>query len=281
MREITCSDITQTVARLCIEANVQLGEDVVAAMRRAREMEVSPLGREVLDQLLANVEIAAKEGVPLCQDTGVSVVFLEMGQDACIVGGNLYEAINEGVRRGYKDGYLRKSMVAKPFSARTNTKDNTPALIHTEIVPGDRLKISVMPKGGGCENMSALAMLTPADGREGVINFVVGTVEKAGPNPCPPTIVGVGIGGSADYAMLLAKKSLFRPVGAPSPDAETAELEREMLERINKLGIGPQGFGGRVTAFAVHVETAPCHIASMPVGVNIQCHSARWKEAVL
>ncbi len=281
MREIHCSVITDTVARLCQEANFFLGEDVVKALEDALAREESPLGREILSQILENSRVAAQEKLPLCQDTGLAVIFLELGQDVHVVGGNLYDAINEGVRRGYREGYLRKGVVDKPFSARKNTGDNTPAIIHTEIVPGDRLKITVCPKGGGSENMSALAMLTPAAGREGVINFVVNTVDKAGANPCPPIIIGVGIGGNFEYAPYLAKKALLRPLGQPHPDPEVAELEREILERVNRLGIGPQGLGGRVTALAVHAEVAPCHIASLPVAVNIQCHSARHKEAVL
>ncbi len=281
MREIRCEEIIETVARLCIEANYYLGDDVLQALRQARETEVSPVGREVLDQLLENADVAREEEMPLCQDTGLTVVFLEVGQDAHIVGGDLYEAIQEGVRRGYEEGYLRKSVVDKPFSARANTRDNTPAVIHTQIVPGDRLKITVVPKGGGSENMSTLAMLKPADGRQGVVDFVVETVRKAGANPCPPTIVGVGVGGTVEKTMWLAKHSLLREVGQPSPDPEAAELERDILERVNKLGIGPQGLGGSTTSLAVHVETYPCHIASLPVAVNIQCHSARHKEAVL
>jgi len=281
VREIKCQEITEAVARLCIEANYYLGADVVKALRRARDAEVSPLGREVLDQLLENANVAQEEGVPLCQDTGLTVVFLEVGQDVHIVGGDLYDSIQKGVRQGYEEGYLRKSVVDKPFSLRNNTTDNTPAVIHPQIVPGDRLKITVVPKGGGSENMSALAMLKPADGRQGVVDFVVQTVEKAGANPCPPTIVGVGVGGSVEKAMWLAKHSLLREVGQPSPDPEVADLERDILERVNKLGIGPQGLGGSITSLAVHVETYPCHIASLPVAVNIQCHSARHKEAVL
>ncbi len=281
MREISCDEIAQTVARLCMDANFYLGEDVLAALRRAREEEISPIGREILDQILRNAEIAAREKLPLCQDCGLTVVFLELGQDVHIVGGNLYDAINEGVRRGYEEGYLRKSVVDRPFSARVNTKDNTPAVIHTEVVPGDKLKITVCPKGGGSENMSYLKMLSPAAGRQGVIDFVVDCVDRSGANPCPPIIVGVGIGGTIDQTTLIAKKALLRPVGQHHPDPEVAELEAEILERVNKLGIGPQGFGGKVTALAVHVETFPCHIASLPVAVNIQCHSARHKEAIL
>jgi len=281
VREIRCKDIIETVARLCIEANYYLGDDVLQALRQARDAEASPVGRQVLDQILENADVAREEEMPLCQDTGLTVVFLEVGQDAHVVGGNLYQAIQEGVRRGYQEGYLRKSVVDRPFSARVNTRDNTPAVIHTQIVPGDRLKITVAPKGGGSENMSALAMLKPADGRQGVMDFVVETVRKAGANPCPPTIVGVGVGGTAEMAMWLAKRSLLREVGQPNPDPEVAALERDILEQVNRLGIGPQGLGGSTTSLAVHVETYPCHIASLPVAVNIQCHSARHKEAVL
>jgi fumarate hydratase subunit alpha len=281
VKEIHTDQITETVAQLSIESNYYLGEDVLAALRRYREAEVSPVGREVLDQILENAEIAQKEQMPLCQDCGLTVIFGEIGQEVHIVGGSLNEAIAEGVRRGYRDGYLRKSMVDRPFSARINTTDNTPPVIHTTIIPGDRLKITVAPKGGGSENMSQLAMLKPADGREGVVNFVVESVRRAGANPCPPIIVGVGVGGSAEKAMWLAKHSLLREVGQASSDPEVAELEAELLERVNRIGIGPQGFGGLTTALAVHVETYPCHIASMPVAVNIQCHSARHKEAVL
>jgi fumarate hydratase subunit alpha len=281
MREIHTQDITATIGRLCIEANCDLPLDVMGSLMAAREAEESPVGREVLDRILENADIARQEQMPLCQDTGLTVVFLEVGQDVHIVGGALTDAINEGVRRGYTEGYLRKSAVAQPFSQRINTKDNTPAVIHTDIVPGDRLKIIVVPKGGGSENMSFLGMLKPADGRQGVIDFVVGSVDKAGANPCPPIIVGVGIGGTIDQTTRLAKRALLRQVGEPSADPEVASLEQDILERVNGLGIGPQGFGGRVTALAVHVETFPCHIASLPVVVNIQCHSARHKEAVL
>ena len=281
MREIHANQITETVAGLCIESNYYLGEDVLTVLRQYRDREVSPVGREVLDQILENAEIARDEQMPLCQDCGLTVVFLELGQDAHIVGGDLNLAVTEGVRQGYQDGYLRKSMVERPFSARINTKDNSPPVIHTNIVPGDQLRVIVAPKGGGSENMSQLGMLKPADGRQGVIEFVVEAVRKAGANPCPPIIVGVGVGGSAEKVMWLAKHSLLREVGQPSPDGEVAELEAEILERVNRIGIGPQGFGGLTTALAVHVETFPCHIASMPVAVNIQCHSARHKEAVL
>ncbi|MCL7451989.1 MAG: fumarate hydratase [Anaerolineae bacterium] len=281
MREIHTDQITDAVARLCIESNYYLGQDVLDALHKAREVEVSPVGREVLDQILENAGIADKQQMPLCQDCGLTVVFMELGQDVHLEGGDLNEAISAGVRQGYQDGYLRKSMVEHPFSSRTNTKDNTPPVIHTTIVPGDQLRLIVAPKGGGSENMSQLAMLKPADGREGVIRFVVDAVRKAGANPCPPIIIGVGVGGSAEKTMWLAKHALLREVGQASPDPEVAELEADILERVNRIGIGPQGFGGLTTALAVHAETFPCHIASLPVAVNIQCHSARHKEAIL
>jgi len=239
------------------------------------------VGRKVLDRILENVRVAASEGMPLCQDTGVAVVFVELGQEVQVVGGDFNEAIHEGVRRGYTDGYLRKSLVVHPFSSRENTGDNAPAVIHVEIVPGDALKITVVPKGGGGENMSQYKNLPPAAGVDGIVDFVAEVVDRAGANTCPPVIVGVGIGGTMEQATLLAKKSLLRRVGQPHPDPETAALEAAILERVNRLGIGPQGLGGRVTALAVHVEAYPCHIASLPVAVNLQCHSARHKTVVL
>jgi len=281
MREIKASAITQAVAQLCQQANFVLGEDMLAALKQALETEESPLGKEVLSQLLENARIAEQEHLPLCQDCGTVVVFLKIGQDAHIISGELYTAVEEGVRQGYTQGYLRKSIVSQPFSARINTRDNTPPVIHTEIVPGDQVKVVVMAKGGGAENMSKLAMLKPADGRQGVIDFVVKTVNEAGGSPCPPLIVGLGIGATSEEVMLLAKKALLRPVAQPNSDPEIAELEREILAHINDLGIGPLGFGGRVTALAVHAEVMPTHIASLPVAVNLQCHSARHKEAVL
>jgi len=280
-REIHVTDIVQTVARLCQEANFFLGEDVLRALRESSDKEASPLGKETLSQILENAAIAAKEGFPLCQDCGSTVVLLKVGQEVHITGGELYAAIEEGVRLGYTQGYLRKSMVRHPFSARINTKDNTPAIIHTDIVPGEQLKIVVMPKGGGSENMSRLAILEPAQGRQGIVDFVIRAIEDAGSNPCPPVIVGVGIGGTAEKAMMLAKEALLRPIGEPNPEPEVAELEKDLLQQVNALGIGPEGFGGRITALAVHVEVFPCHIASLPVAVNLQCHSARHKEAVL
>lgn len=281
MREIAADDVTETVARLCQEADFDIPEDVLDALKKYRDAEESPLGRQVLDQILENDSIATNEKIPICQDCGTAVVFLELGQDVHITGGELNIAVEEGVRQGYEAGYLRKSIVSQPFSARVNTKDNTPAIIHLEMVRGDRLKITVMPKGGGSENMSRLAMLTPAMGRKGVIDFVVKSVDEAGSNPCPPVIVGVGIGGTADKATILAKKALLRRVGEPNPDPEMADLEREILERVNGLGIGPQGFGGRTTALAVHAEVFPTHIAMMPVAVNLNCHASRHKEAIL
>jgi fumarate hydratase subunit alpha len=281
MREIEASAITQAVARLCQEANFVLGEDVLSALNQAQPTEKSPLGREVLSQLIENAKIAKEERRPLCQDCGTAVVFLEIGQEVHIIGGDLYAAVEEGVRQGYTQGYLRKSIVNKPFSARINTKDNTPPVIHCEIVPGDRLKITVMPKGAGAENMNRLAMLKPSDGRQGVIDLVVRTVDDAGGNPCPPLIIGLGIGATGEKAMLLAKKALLRKVAEPNPDPEIAELETEILAQVNALGIGPLGFGGTTTALAVHAEVMPTHIASLPVAVNLQCHSTRHKETTL
>lgn len=280
MKEIKASAITEAVARLCQEANFVLGENVLAALKQALKTEESPLGKEALSQLIENARIAKKEQLPLCQDCGTVVVFLEIGQDVHIIG-DLYAAAEEGVRRGYAQGYLRKSIVSQPFSARTNTKDNTPPVTHVEIVPGDKLKITVMPKGAGAENMTKLAMLKPGEGKEGIIELVVKTVNEGGGDPCPPLIIGLGIGGTAERAMLLAKKALLRKVAEPNPDPEIAALEKEILTKVNDLGIGPLGFGGRTTALAVHAEVMPTHIASLPVAVNLQCHSARHKEAVL
>ncbi len=281
MREIKAKDVTNTVANLFECSCHYLPEDVLSALKQAREKEESPVCREVLDRILENADIAGKEQIPLCQDTGAAVVMLELGQDVHITGGDLYTAVNAGVRRGYGKGYLRKSIVSQPCFARVNTKDNTPAMIHTDIVSGDRLKITVMPKGGGSENCSRLTVLTPAKGPQGVIDFVVNLVDDVGGNPCPPVIIGVGIGGTTDKAMLIAKKALLRKAGGPSPDPEVADLEREILQRVNNLGIGAMGYGGTVTALAVHVETFPCHIASMPVAVNMQCWCARRGEALL
>ena len=281
MREIKAMEITSAVSRLFQEACHYLPQDVVTAVRKARDAEESPVGREVLERILENINIAASEQIPLCQDTGDAILFLELGQDVHIVGGDLYSAINEGVRQGYTEGYLRKSMVSQPFSARVNTRDNTPAIIYTDIVPGDKLRIFAVPKGGGAENMSRLAMLKPAQGRQGVIDFVVRAVDEAGSNPCPPVVVGVGIGGTMEKCVLLSKRALLREVGKPNPDAEVAELEKEILHKVNNLGIGPMGYGGRITALSVHIEVFPTHIASLPIAVNLQCWCARHKEAVL
>jgi fumarate hydratase subunit alpha len=281
MRDIDSKKIIETVSSLFQDACLYLPEDVLAVLKQAREKEESPAAKDVLAKLIENTEIAAKEKTPLCQDTGAAVVVLELGQNVHITGGDLYTAINEGVRQGYEKGYLRKSMVNQPFSARVNTKDNTPAIIHTDIAPGDKLKISVIPKGGGSENCSRLTVMPPAKGRQGIIDFVVNLVDESGSNPCPPVIVGLGIGGTTDKAMILAKKALLRKVGEPNPDPEVADLEKEILQRVNNLGIGPMGYGGRTTALAVHAETFPAHIASLPVAVNIQCWCARHKEATL
>jgi fumarate hydratase subunit alpha len=281
MRLVFAADITEAVSNLFKQANYKLGDDVVAALKKAREEEESPTGREVIDTLLKNAEIAAAEGIPLCQDCGTAVVFLEIGQDVLVVKGELHAAVNKGVRRAYQEGYLRKSMVKQPFSERKNTGDNTPAVIHVDIVPGNKLKIMILPKGGGAENMAKLGMLLPGAGKKGVVDFAVKVVEDAGSSPCPPIIVGVGVGGTAEKAMLMAKHALLRKVGQPSPDKENTKLEKEILKKVNDLGIGPMGYGGRVTALAVHVESFPAHIGSLPVAVNLQCHSARHREITL
>jgi fumarate hydratase subunit alpha len=279
MREVNVKMITEKVRALCMEANTDLEEDVLQAFDRAMEKEESPLGIEILKELKENARIAKEERVPICQDTGFAVIFLELGQEVHLVGGGLREAIFEGVRQGYRDGFLRKS-ICHPFS-RANTGDNTPAIIHTEIVPGEKVKITVAPKGGGSENMSRVVMLTPSDGVEGIKRFVVQRVKESGSNPCPPTIVGVGIGGTFEQAALLAKKSLLRPLGSRNPDPELDKLESEILNEINRLGIGPQGLGGRTTSLAVHILMMPCHIASFPLAVNIQCHAQRHKETII
>ena len=281
MRELPAQSITEAVAALIVEANMVLGDDIVATLKSCVKSEASNVGREVLSQIVENAEIARADRVPLCQDTGLAVVFLEVGQDVHITGGGVREAVDEGVRRGVGRGYLRASVVSPPFGTRKNTGDNTPAILHLSIVPGDRVRVTVAPKGGGSENMSAVRMLRPADGREGIKRFVVDTVARSGANPCPPVVVGVGIGGNFELSALLAKRSLLRALGDASPDAGVASLEGEILEEVNRLGIGPGGLGGTVTALAVHVETAPCHIASLPVAVNINCHSHRHREALL
>jgi fumarate hydratase subunit alpha len=279
-RNIQCRLITETVARLFVEANLHLPDDVLKTIRTCKESEESQVGSEILGSILENANIAAKERLPLCQDTGVAVVFVEIGQEVHVMDGDLNEAIHGGVRQGTKDGYLRRSMVADPLR-RTNTGDNTPAVIYVNVVPGDKIKLTVLAKGGGAENMSRIAMLTPYEGIEGVRKIIVETVRLAGANPCPPVIIGVGIGGTFDLSPLLAKKALLRNLGERHPDPFYANLEVELLKEINELGIGPQGLGGSCTALDVLIEVSPCHIASLPVAVNIQCHSARHKSAVI
>ncbi len=281
MRELHTEIISEAIADLAQEANFHLGEDVIDKMTEMKSKEESKVAHSVLDILMNNYEKAAKNRMPICQDTGISIVFLELGQDLHIVGGDLNEAVNEGIAFGYSDGYLRKSIVDDPVFERKNTRDNTPAVIHTKIVPGDKLKITFAPKGGGAENMSQLKMMTPAAGIEGIKDFVIETITNAGGNACPPVVVGIGIGGSFEYCAYLAKKSLMRDLNTPNPDSRLDELEEELLERINEIGIGPQGFGGKTTALAVRILSEPCHIASMPVAVNIQCHASRHKSVVL
>lgn len=280
IKTINVKTISETVAKLCQEANYYLGSDMLEAFQKAYDRELSQTGREIIEQLMKNAQIAADEKVPMCQDTGFAVIFVELGQDVRIEGGLLEDAVNEGVRRGYTEGYLRRSIVGHPLE-RINTGDNTPAVLHVKLVPGEQMKIIVAPKGGGSENMSAIKMLKPSEGVEGVKKFILDTVRAAGPNPCPPIIVGVGIGGTMEKAALIAKEALLRPVGTPSPRPEIAELESEILGDVNALGIGPQGLGGICTALAVHVEIYPAHIASLPVAVNINCHAGRHREAIL
>lgn len=281
MKEIEAKEIAKAVAQLCQQANFELGEDVLSALKKARQQEESPLAKDALDKLIENAEIAREERLPLCQDCGTAVIFLWIGQDVHITGGDLNAAVAEGVCQGYTQGYLRKSIVSQPFSVRTNTGDNTPPVIHTRIVPGNKLRVIVIPKGSGAENMSRLAMLKPGAGSRGIIDLVVRTVSEAGGNPCPPVIIGLGIGGTAEKAMLLAKEALLRPVGEPNPDPEVAQLEKKILAELNALGIGPLGIGGTITALAVHAKIAPTHIASLPVAINLQCHSVRHREVVL
>ena len=279
MRELKAQQITDVVARLCIEANCHLPGDMKRCIEACHACEPWPQAREILERIEENYRIADAENQPICQDTGVACVFLKIGQELHI-DGDLTEAVNEGVRRGYRDGYLRKSVVRDPLD-RVNTGDNTPAMLYCELVPGDKLEITVAPKGFGSENMSRIKMLRPSDGEQGVVDFVVQAVEEAGPNPCPPIVVGVGIGGTFDKAAYLAKKALMRPVDQPNANAYYAELERRLLEKINALGIGPQGFGGKTTALAVNIEQYPTHIAGLPVAVNINCHVTRHKTEVL
>ena len=280
MREINAAVITDVIQRLCIEANQVLPEDVKQAIGQCRACEDGEIACKILDDIIENYKIAENEQVPICQDTGMACVFLEIGQDVHITGGDLTEAVNEGVRRGYEKGYLRKSVVKDPVR-RGNTGDNTPAMLYTEIVPGEQIKVTVGPKGFGSENMSAIRMFKPSAGLQGIKDFILETVEAAGPNPCPPMVVGVGIGGTFDKAALLAKKALMRSVDSENSDPFYADLEKEMLEKINELGIGPQGFGGRTTAIGLNIETMPTHIAGMPCAINISCHVTRHKTEVI
>ncbi len=280
MRDIDAKKISDTVKDLAIAAAYELNDDVVEALNKALKNEKSNNGRETLRKLIRNAEIARKERYPICQDTGLAVVFVELGQEAHITGGTLVDAVNEGVARGYKEGYLRRSVVESPF-VRKNTNDNTPAILHAEVVHGDKVKITFMAKGGGCENVSRYQMFKPTANFDEIEKFVLETVDLAGAAPCPPIIVGVGIGGNLEQSGILAKKALLRPVGKFHSNKDTAKMERELLDKINKLGIGPEGMGGSITALDVHIETAPCHIASLPVTVNIDCHAHRVKEAVI
>ena len=280
MRQINAKQITDTVARLCIEANCHLSQDLKDRLDCMYAQETWPQAKDILGRIIENYGIADRENVPICQDTGMACVFLEIGQDVHLVGGDLTDAVNEGVRRGYDKGYLRKSVVGDPVR-RGNTGDNTPAMLYTEIVPGEQVKITVGPKGFGSENMSAIRMFKPSAGLQGIKDFILETVENAGPNPCPPMVIGVGIGGTFDKAALLAKKALMRPLDTHHPDSFYAELEDEMLEKVNALGIGPQGFGGKTTAIGLNIETLPTHIAGMPCAININCHVTRHKTEVL
>lgn len=281
MRKIKAEVIKETVRDLFLKANYYIGEDIYNELRQRCELEESPVGRSVLEQIIKNDEIAAKEKIAICQDTGMAVVFVELGQEVMIVNGDFNEAIYQGVREAYLEGFLRKSVVCEPIFDRINTKDNTPAIIHLKIVPGDKVKITVTAKGFGSENMSRIKMLKPADGVEGVKEFIINTIVEAGPNPCPPVVVGVGVGGTMEMAAILAKKATIRPVGEHNDDSRYAQLEREILEEINKSGIGPAGLGGRTTALAVNIEYFPTHIAGLPVAVNICCHAARHAEKAI
>ena len=281
VRELDASAITEAVRDLCIRINYEVPEDMVAAVKRAREAEESPVARQILDLLVKNQELAAEGEYPYCQDTGYTVVFLDLGQDVHVVGADLSDAVDEGVRQGYQEGYLRGSVVGEPLFERTNTGDNTPAFLHVRVVPGDQVRIQVDAKGAGSENMAKHAMLKPSDGLEGVKDFVLRAVAEAGPDSCPPGIVGVGVGGNFEWSAILAKRALLRKVGQPNADTRIAELEAELFELCNALGIGPQSLGGTQTVLAVHVETMATHIASLPVAVNIECHAHRTGTKVL
>ncbi|WP_455369755.1 fumarate hydratase [[Eubacterium] cellulosolvens] len=281
MRQINASEITDIVQQLCIENNVYLDEDVTDKIKEFSKKEDSPIGKQILEQILINAKLATDENRPMCQDTGIAVIFIELGQEVHIIKGNYYDAINEGVKRGYTRGYLRKSVVEDPVFDRKNTIDNTPAIIHTEIIPGEKIKITVASKGAGSENMSEIKMLKPADGIDGVKDFVVDRVKRSGGMPCPPIIVGVGVGGNFEQCAYLSKKALLRPLNTGNSDPKWDAVEKELLAKINRLGIGPMGLGGRTTALAVQILTMPCHIASLPVAVNLQCHAHRHKTAII
>ncbi|MGB6370687.1 MAG: fumarate hydratase [Atribacterota bacterium] len=281
MREIKINQIKNEIKRLFLQANYHINQDLMKLLQQAQRKETSPIGKYVLNMIIENNKIASREEVPICQDTGLAVVFVDVGQEVHLVDGDFTEAINQGAKEAYQEGYLRKSVVDDPAFERKNTKTNTPAIIYTDIIPGDKIKFLVMPKGFGSENMSAIAMLKPADGPEGIVNFVVETVKKAGPNPCPPTVIGVGVGGTADKAMVIAKKAIVRKINQPNKNPKFAALENEILTKINNLGIGPAGLGGNITSLAVHIDYLPTHIAGLPVAVNVCCHAARHAEGVL
>jgi len=281
MREINTTQIKEKVKKLFLKANYHIDQDLMHRLEEALKDETSPIGKSVLQMIIKNNQIASSEEIAICQDTGLAVLFIELGQNVQITDGDFIEAINQGVKEAYQEGYLRKSVVDDPVFERKNTKTNTPAVIYTDIVPGDQIKFLVMPKGFGSENMSAIAMLKPADGPEGIVNFIVETVKKAGPNPCPPTIIGVGVGGTADKAMVIAKKAIARKIGEHHKNEKYATMEKEALEKINNLGIGPAGLGGNITCLAVHIDYLPTHIAGMPVAINVCCHAARHAEGIL
>lgn len=280
MRQIHVNEIIEKVKKLSVKINTELGEEIVAAIKKARDIEKSAIGKQTLNYILENIKIAREESLPICQDTGLAVIFAEIGQDVQIVGGDLKDAINDGVRQGYREGYLRKSVLKDPL-IRKNTGDNTPAIIHVDVVPGETFTIKMAAKGGGSENSSAMRMMKPSDGVEGIKKFVLETVKNAWANPCPPIIVGIGIGGNFETAPILAKKALFRDLGDHNAAPHLADIERELLREVNGLSIGAEGFGGTVTALAVHIEAAPCHIASLPVAVNIDCHVSRHREVII
>lgn len=281
MNKIKSIKIKDKVKELFLKANYHTNQDLMKLLQQAQKKETSPIGKYVLNMIIENNKIASREEVPICQDTGLAVVFIELGQEVHLVGGDFVEAINQGVKEAYQEGYLRKSVVDDPVFERKNTKTNTPAIIYTDIVPGDKIKFLVIPKGFGSENMSTVAMLKPADGEKGIIDFVVETVKKAGPNPCPPTIIGVGIGGTIDKAMVIAKKAIIRKIGQPNKNSKYASLEKEILTKINNLGIGPAGLGGNITSLAVHIDYLPTHLAGIPVAVNVCCHAARHAGGIL